>query len=670
MRRSIYFSTLLFLVLAAVGYAQKRPGFIPPSIDDEDIPIAKAELPLPEEGKDYVVQYFKGTTDGVESRIAVKELGYIIRPAMVQVISEDGRELVIEIVKKNWDDVVRSGKTRDGKFQNSFKTAMEFGIKISAKEMGIPFIVAISAGVELFPASNLFVDASTMRSGDGNAEMSTAIEELTEDNSGTSNNTILIIIAIALIAIVALLVFFIFKKKGNASFILLFFFLSTSHAGLPTQILPAFQGSISGGFLDALYQHYLKGGFQNDNPLGEDDQNHEPEVDPRGQPSLPSSCYEIARISNSGFSGGGSPSGPNGAKNPNNTAGGIAGGSQGGDAALTDGGRLMTSGGGGLTGSTAGGEAGTDIVNEDGKDRDFASERQKLLDNYQHYQDLAMGRVETGTREAQQNFERAQIEASKNLDRDLENANGDAELMAQASSAHASTISNLTLVKAETISQLESDYALDMSELAQWFSDELGKLAEEEVASNQEQQNGDAGEKDPDREPKKDPDRDQEKGTDTGDSGKGVQPPGDSENGSPGNGDEERESDREKEEGCRCLEEAYAKLQKQRYSLEKLLKIGQHTKKITDFGISFGDDFSGVHGVSGLVWQTQRAKVLESIDKFDNTYDNKYRELIQKLYDALIRIDECEKILGYENWYSHSGFIYYEFMKVRYASYK
>ena len=141
-----YILTILILFVSIFGYTQKKPGFIPPSIDDEEIPVAKTELPVPEEGQDYVVKYFKGITDGVESRIAIKKLGYIIRPAMVQVISEDGRELAIELVKKNWDDVVRSGKTRDGKFENSFKTAMEFGIKISAKEVGILFLSQYLAG--------------------------------------------------------------------------------------------------------------------------------------------------------------------------------------------------------------------------------------------------------------------------------------------------------------------------------------------------------------------------------------------------------------------------------------------------------------------------------------------------------------------------------------------
>jgi hypothetical protein len=639
MRRSIYFSTLSFLFLAVVGYGQKRPGFIPPSIDDEEIPVVKTELPVPEEGKDYVVKYFKGITDGVESRIAVKKLGYIIRPAMVQVISEDGRELAIELVKKNWDDVVRSGKTKDRKFQNSFKTAMEFGIKISAKEMGIPFVVAVSAGIELFPASNLFVDASAMRAGDGNKEMSTTDEtDLMGEESGESNSILFIIIAIALVGILALLAVLVFKKKGKGlvTLLLLITVLPLNAGLVPTNL--EFLGGLGKNIGNSIGKHYGNGGYGGDDPLNEDDKNHQPEPDPRGQPSLPSNCYEITRMGRSGgLRGSGSGmDGFDGAKNPNNA----------------EGGPTLTLGGG-MAGGTSGGESGGDVGHEDGKDRDFASERQKLLDNYQHYQDLALGRVETGKQEAQQNFERSQIEASKKLDRDLENANGDSELIAQASNAHASTISNLTQVQAETISQLENDYALDMSELAQWFSDELAKLAEEEVASNQEQQNGDAGEKDSERDPKKDPDSEEGKGADSGDSSKGVGSSNDDEeegsnssNSSTGTNDSNGEGGRENEAGCQCLEAAYADLLKQRQSLEKLLKIGQHTKKVTDFGISFGDDFSSVHGVSGLVWQTQRAKVLESIKSFDVTYDNKYNELIDKLYNALITIDECENRLG------------------------
>ncbi len=595
-----------------------------------------------------MVKYFKGITDGVESRIAVKKLGYIIRPAMVQVISSDGRELAIELVKKNWGDVVRSGKTKDGKFESSFKTAMEFGIKISAKEMGIPFIVAVSAGIELFPASNLFVDAGTMRSSDANKERSTTNEaDLMDEESGQSNTILFIIIALALVGILALLAVLVFKKKGKgaATLLLLMMVLPLNAGIVPTDI--EFLGRLVENLVKGLGNHYGKGDFNGVDPLNDDDNNHEPEVDPRGQPSLPSSCYEITRMGRQGGSGGSGSDmdGPNGAKNPDNAEDGPA----------------LTSGGG-TAGGTSGSESGEDVGHEDGKDRDYAKERQKVNENYQRDLEEAESVYEWGEIDAEDNYNQSMREASKKLDRDIENANGDTDLIARASGNHATTVTQLSTTLGTTNAQLFADYSIEVRDLGVRLADDLSALFQEESS----QQNNDRGEKDPNREPKKDPNREEGKGANNGDGGKGpsspTAPP--SSNGPKGGGN------RETKAGCKCLEAAYADLQEQRYKLEKLLKIGQHTKKVTDFGISFGDDFSGVHGVSGLVWQTQRAKVLESIKKFDITYDNKYKELIDKLYNALITIDECENQLGYENWYSQSGFIYYEFMKVRYAHYK
>ena len=648
----MFFATLLC-------QAQKKPGFIPPSIDDDEIPVVKTDLPVPEEGKDYVVRYFKGTTDGVESRIAVKNLGYIIRPAMVQVIAEDGRELSIELVKKNWDDVVRSGKTKGGKFESSFKTAMEFGIKISAEETGIPFIVAVSAGIELFPPTNLFVDASTKRSSAATDEAGMVGQESEE-----SNKTLYIIIAGALIGILVLLAIFVFKKKGKgtASMIILLTLSISAEAGLVRNLGNSISGEVATDLANNLIQglgnRYGRGDFGGDDPLTEDDKNYEPELDPRGQPSLPSSCYEIARMGRSGFSGsGGSASGMSGAKNPTNNLDY--------DIAVT------TGIGGIMAGGSSGSETGADVGQEDSKDRDFDKERQKLNEDYQRDLEQAENVYELGIIDAEDNYKQSSREASKQLERELENANGDAGLITQAQGNHNTRVAQLSVTHATTNAQLLIDYSREVGELGARLATDLTALAEEESS----QQNNDGGEKDPNRQPKKDPDREEGKGV--GDAGKGVDPPIDGENRGPnsptippGSNGQNGVGDRENEAGCRCLEVAYADLQKQRYRLEKLLKIGQHTKKVTDFGISFGDDFAGIHAVSGLAWQKQRAEVLKSIDQFDITYNNKYKEIIDDLYNALIQIDECETQLGYENWYSQSGFIYYEFMKVRYASYK
>lgn len=621
-RMTSFLTTSIVLLFGILCGAQTKPGFLPPSIDDEEVPMVKTELPVPEEGKDYVVQYFKGITDGVESRIAVKKLGYIIRPAMVQVISEDGRELAIELVKKNWDDVVRSGKTSDGNFRESFKTAMEFGIKISAKEVGIPFIVAISAGVELYPPSHLFVDAKTMLSTTGAKENTTKNDEgVTAKNSGASSNILLLIIAVALVAIVFLLAFFIFKKKGKATFILLFFIISTSYAGLPTQVFPAFDNTISGAFLDALHQHYLNGGFNNDHPLNDDDKNHEPDVDPRGQPSLPSSCYEVAQMSFPGSGGSGSGSGSGNSKANDGESSGPKNSSN-------------------------------PNIDEHGRVKKDLYGKDIMHDDYNH---------------PKYDIEGNPIEYPKG-DRPKYDKDGK-PIAYQDENRPKYDIKGNEIKYDENTTEAKPKYdtegkPINYNSDDKPAYDENGKPIKYDDPQKPKYDKNGKPIKYPDpKKPKYDKD------------GKPIRY---------GNGPTLNSSkaqagffpiltiqdEVDTDEGCKCLEAAYAELKKQRYALGKLLKIAQHTKKITDFGISFGDNFSGVHGVSGLVWQTERAKVIKSIENFDITYNNKYDELIQKLYNALIRIDECEQMLGYDNWYSHSGFIYFEFMKVRYASYK
>ena len=617
-------TTIIILLFTFVCQAQKKPGFLPPSIDDEEIPVAKTELPVPEEGKDYVVQYFKGITDGVESRIAVKKLGYIIRPAMVQVISEDGRELAIELVKKNWDDVVRSGKTIEGKFESSFKTAMEFGIKISAQEKGIPFIVAVSAGIELFPPSNLFVDASTMRPSAANAEV-----DLVGDASGESNNLLYIIIAVALVGILVLLAILVFKKKGKgtASMILFLLFSISADAGLVQGLGNSPHGKATAGlanfFIDSMGKRYGRGDFSGDNPLGKDDKDFEPEVDPRGQPSLPSSCYNVAQMSFPGS--GGSGSGSSSESGDSKTNGGEGSGSNNGSNPNAD----------------EYGRAKKDLFGKDIMHDDFNHPKYDAEGNPIEYPEGDRPKYDKdGKPIAYQDENRPKYDIKGN-----------------------------EIKYDENTTEPKPKYDKDGKPI-NYNSDE--KPAYDNNGKPIKYDDPQKPKYDKNGEPIKYPDPEKPKYDKDGKPIRYGKGPTLNSSKSQANffpilniqGEDDTE------EGCKCLEAAYANLQKHRFSLEKLLKIGQHTKKVTDFGISFGDDFSGVHGVSGLVWQTKRAEILKSIDQFDITYTNKYNELIDRLYDSLIQIDECELKLGYENWYSQSGFIYYEFMKVRYASYK
>ena len=123
----------------------------------------------------------------------------------------------------------------------------------------------------------------------------------------------------------------------------------------------------------------------------------------------------------------------------------------------------------------------------------------------------------------------------------------------------------------------------------------------------------------------------------------------------------------EQDEGCDCLEKAYAELNQRRLNLEKLRIIFAHAMKKINAGIAFGDGVSAVHGVSALIWQKQKFIILkESIPTLNNAYDDKYAEMISALEENLREIDRCEAILGYENWYNHAGFIYYQFMADKY----
>lgn len=120
--------------------------------------------------------------------------------------------------------------------------------------------------------------------------------------------------------------------------------------------------------------------------------------------------------------------------------------------------------------------------------------------------------------------------------------------------------------------------------------------------------------------------------------------------------------------GCgACFAKAQGDLKQLRFSLEKLRVIGTWTKKFTDKSIAFGDSVSGVHGVAGLGWQPERAKIEQSYDQFGKAYDAKYQELIGDLEGALRNVGRCEaQYFSTPDWYDRYGFIYYTFMADRY----
>ncbi|HEX6322372.1 MAG TPA: hypothetical protein VFZ36_01500, partial [Vicinamibacterales bacterium] len=121
-------------------------------------------------------------------------------------------------------------------------------------------------------------------------------------------------------------------------------------------------------------------------------------------------------------------------------------------------------------------------------------------------------------------------------------------------------------------------------------------------------------------------------------------------------------------EGCNdCYAAAYRKLTAVRMALEKLRRVGTTTRAFTAKSIAFGDSVSGVHGVAGLGWQPERAKIEQSLRDFEKAYDSKHTELMGLLEVALKDIGQCEaKHFGQADWYDRYGFMYYTFMYDRY----
>jgi hypothetical protein len=123
-------------------------------------------------------------------------------------------------------------------------------------------------------------------------------------------------------------------------------------------------------------------------------------------------------------------------------------------------------------------------------------------------------------------------------------------------------------------------------------------------------------------------------------------------------------------EGCNdCYAAAHRKLNAVRTAFEKLRRVGTTTRAFAAKSIAFGDSVSGVHGVAGLGWQPERAKIEQSMKGFEQAYDAKHAELVGLLEAALREIGQCEaRHFNVPDWYDRYGFMYYTFMADRYKA--
>ena len=115
-----------------------------------------------------------------------------------------------------------------------------------------------------------------------------------------------------------------------------------------------------------------------------------------------------------------------------------------------------------------------------------------------------------------------------------------------------------------------------------------------------------------------------------------------------------------------CFEKSYEKVNFYRRQLARLRCIYNNTKALTNYAVAFGDNASGMHAMSGIAWQKQRANIMNTYKNMQKTYDTKCTEFLGGLQTSLRELDTCMYIIGDNNWYIKSGFIYFEFMQERY----
>jgi len=124
----------------------------------------------------------------------------------------------------------------------------------------------------------------------------------------------------------------------------------------------------------------------------------------------------------------------------------------------------------------------------------------------------------------------------------------------------------------------------------------------------------------------------------------------------------------ENAEACtQCYADAQGRLNGSRRLLERLRGLYEGTKRYVDASVSFGDNVSGIHAVTGLAWQTERRTIMREFENFEKTHEDKRRGMMEGLRAALDAVAACEATyFNNPDWFSRYGFIYYQFMEARY----
>ncbi len=703
--------TAVFLLTTALSFAQEEIKL--PDLDTENKVYVLEFSPDPK-NEQVISAYMKGTTEADSLRFWAEGTP-LTQNVMVTVYTPDKMDIIkVDIVKDHWEDSKIDGYTKDGVFQQSFGTANKFGIVISSEKPNIPFHLAVwTTGENLPYMGSLYYPASEDPAGTNNFS-NTSLSQESKSVSQNGNNTLMYIIIGVLILIAIFLALLVIKKKsGKALGIFICFFLAhqIAHAdAIATNSIAwhAFSHLLdSADDLNEWLEKARNTAGSIEILLDPSDSDYRPEVDPAGGPRLPSSCLP-PRFGNNG---GGNSEVQNrnyGSSGSEGTGTTLESSSSFDTASNPDSGSDIDD-----QGRPSYDAQGEPILYDDSKNPKYDSKGDAI-----DYGDIdpngdfdSKGRLKYDSKGDPISYDDAKnpkYDANgKKIDYDTDSAKDNLD-----QNGRPKYDSN-----GQPISYDDSKYPkYDSKGDPIDYGDIDPKGDFDSKGRPKKDAKGQPINYDESKYPKYDS---KGKPIEYGDSRKdgnksnnSKTPAGDKNKTSSKNGSVEigfripkseikqlleievpvskkesipisrrnyaeaniagflmlatMENDQQ-EAGCACLDLAYRDLNRRRLNLERLRVIFAHAMKKINAGISFGDNVSGVHGVSGLAWQSQKMIILkESIPTLNRAYDSKYAEMIQALEENLRKIEECEVMLGNENWYNHAGFIYYQFMADKY----
>jgi hypothetical protein len=731
---------LVLFMLAFFSNAQKKSMEMP-SLDDKKN-VYTLKFSKDPENQNIMSAYMEGETEPDSIRFKA-EISKVMERVMVTVVTENpDQEIQVDIVKNNWGDVKRSGKTKKGSFQISFDTAEKFGVVLSSNNKKIPFHMAVWTSGQIIPESSLFYSVDGKLNGISNTALATNVSSQTMQDSPQNNRSTILqygIFGLLIIVVVLLLVIFLRKKSNKVNLLLIILISSqvmvfgkarkSNSSGFRAAVAQAFKQSKE--YADLIYKiddfasslNALQKGFETfSNFLDDLESNESIDLDPAGQPRLPSSCLSSYNSSNSNgdnSTGNGDGDGDDNNWNENEPPG--TGDDTNENAENQDKFQPMEAAGSLSNDKPDNGPGEMPSSNRDNLQLPRYDQNGNLInagdfpDAPTHISTSGNERtknpyIDYGTNSSQSNptydrnghlkYPEEFPDAPRKIDISTglpimrpvlqgQNQQGPQTIKQPLYDKNGTLIdagdypsapSKIDPRKIDANAPLQSPFTGGSSEGIS-RSREPKEQSQNTLKTNETDNNlsssGNGGTSGPSSMSINNPNNTRGSGGSRNpENGKG---PGPGEVGGPGNpgdgngpgsgsfgGPGNNEGDKSNTEGCKCLKIAYKKLEETRLRLETLRVYTARIDRITNYQINWGDDVSSVHGVIGIVWQEKKVQILEAMKKYDRTYDFKYDEMIADLYKNLIEINRCEALLGFENWYSNAGFIYYEFMKDKY----